>query len=398
MSRILKVNNKLILEYIPYGNENWIIEKLNQNELVLVNGMFHFNKSNLLNKLDDDFNFEYQFLLGKLENGYYRIDKNILDLKYDLFLFKDLKITIKTFTAEKKINIFNKIDAISHEQIIIGGDNDKALPIEEFNKVTHDFPTATELKYYANSKISNILKNYFNTMTDEQEKLDKYLNKRQLLETKLNTNLLIEYEKNKYIFIKELLENMLTNPDKYIEKDWQKQIVEIILLIYPKYIKVLENVNVKDYYTNTKKVTNRYIDLMLVDVNGNADIIEIKRPLENNILNTAKYRDSFIPNKILSSTIMQTEKYLFHLNKWGRNGEVALNKKYKLELPINLTLRITNPNGILILGRDNKFTNEQKLDFEIIKRKYTNIVDIITYDDLLFRIENLISKFSTGGE
>ena len=253
-------------------------------------------------------------------------------------------------------------------------------------------------KYYANSKISNILKNYFNTMTDEQEKLDKYLNKRQLLETKLNTNLLIEYEKNKYIFIKELLENMLTNPDKYIEKDWQKQIVEIILLIYPKYIKVLENVNVKDYYTNTKKVTNRYIDLMLVDVNGNADIIEIKRPLENNILNTAKYRDSFIPNKILSSTIMQTEKYLFHLNKWGRNGEVALNKKYKLELPINLTLRITNPNGILILGRDNKFTNEQKLDFEIIKRKYTNIVDIITYDDLLFRIENLISKFSTGGE
>lgn len=392
MLKIIKFNNKLILEYVPYRNEDWIIKKFNQNEPVLINNIFNFDKNNLLYEIDD--NFEYQFLLGKLENEYYKIDKDILDLKYDLLLYKDLRITIRTFRAEKKISIFNKIDSITKEQIIIGGDNEKALPIKEFDKIIHDFPTATELKYYANSKISNILKNYFDTISDEQKKLDKYLNKRQLLETKLSTNLLIEYEKNKYIFIKELLEDMLINSNKYVEKDWQKQIIEIILLIYPKYIKVLENINIKDYYTNSEKVTNRYIDLMLIDINGNADIIEIKRPLENNILDNSRYRDNFIPNKILSGTIMQMEKYLFHLNKWGRNGEVSLNKRRKDELPENLSIKITNPKGIVILGRDNLFTCEQKMDFEIIKRKYTNVVDIITYDDLLLRVENIIAKFT----
>ncbi len=36
-------------------------------------------------------------------------------------------------------------------------------------------------------------------------------------------------------------------------------------------------------------------------------------------------------------------------------------------------------------------TENQKLDFEIIKRKYTNMMDIITYDDLLRRLNRTIS-------
>ena len=37
------------------------------------------------------------------------------------------------------------------------------------------------------------------------------------------------------------------------------------------------------------------------------------------------------------------------------------------------------------------FSEEQKKDFEITKRKYKNIIDIITYDDLLHRLETTIS-------
>lgn len=58
----------------------------------------------------------------------------------------------------------------------------------------------------------------------------------------------------------------------------------------------------------------------------------------------------------------------------------------------------------LILGRDKDFDDRQKFDFEIIKRKYANIVDIMTYDDLLRRLDNIIamihhnfSKLGTKG-
>lgn len=42
------------------------------------------------------------------------------------------------------------------------------------------------------------------------------------------------------------------------------------------------------------------------------------------------------------------------------------------------------------MGRENKLSKEQKADFEVIKRKYRNVADIITYDNLIFRIEGII--------
>ena len=90
---------------------------------------------------------------------------------------------------------------------------------------------------------------------------------------------------------------------------------------------------------------------------------------------------------------MQVEKYLFHLNKWGVEGENQINAKRSSELPSGMQIRVTNPKAMIILGRDNDFIADQKFDFEIIKRKYANIVDIMTYDDLLRRLENIIAKF-----
>ena len=48
---------------------------------------------------------------------------------------------------------------------------------------------------------------------------------------------------------------------------------------------------------------------------------------------------------------------------------------------------------MLILGRSKDFDGQQKFDFEIIRRKYANIMDILTYDDLLARLNNIIAKF-----
>jgi hypothetical protein len=183
---------------------------------------------------------------------------------------------------------------------------------------------------------------------------------------------------------------MLKAVDSYLEKDWQKKILELLLFIFPKYIAVLENVHVKDFYSKPGKVTDRYIDLMLVDANGNIDIIEVKRPFDNALLSRNKYRDNHTPRTELAGSVMQSEKYLFHLNKWGQAGEREIYEKRKSELPVGMELKITNPKSMILLGRDNDFTGEQRFDFEIIRRKYANMIDIMTYDDLLRRLENII--------
>ena len=89
---------------------------------------------------------------------------------------------------------------------------------------------------------------------------------------------------------------------------------------------------------------------------------------------------------------MQVEKYIYHLSKWGIEGEAKLTEKFKKELPDGVTLHITNPKGIIIMGRSKNLSIDQKNDFEIIKRKYKSIVDIITYDDLVLRLDTIIKS------
>lgn len=134
----------------------------------------------------------------------------------------------------------------------------------------------------------------------------------------------------------------------------------------------------------------------MIDANGTIDIIEIKKPFVNCLLSRHKYRDNYTPRIELAGSVMQVEKYIFHLNKWGRDGEKQILKQRQSDLPPNFELKVTNPQAILILGRDLDFSGEQKFDFEIIKRKYANIVDIMTYDDLLRRLDNIIAMIETN--
>jgi hypothetical protein len=181
---------------------------------------------------------------------------------------------------------------------------------------------------------------------------------------------------------------MLYNEINYSENQWQSDILQLILLLYPKYIKAFKEVKFKDIYSG---ITRR-LDFALVDFMGNLDIIEIKIPFEKSIVSNTKYRDNHIPSRDLSGSIMQIEKYIFYLNKIGKHGEAELNKRYKKELPDDLEIKIVNPNAIIIMGRDNQLNKDQLYDFEIIKRKYNNVIDVFTYYELIRRLEILIKQ------
>ena len=394
MIRILIREERLLLKYTNDLNSDarWVDDKLKESGSVTLRRTFTFKPDNLVTGPDLESESEdvRTFALGVAEGDFYKIERAILGLKHDLLLSNRMPLSPQTFIANRDISIFRRIDDLVDEPIVVGGDYDASIPLAEFAELLRNFPTSTELTHYANARISRTLKDYLGTTSDAQKKMDDYLNRRRTITATPRIKFLQDYEPKKFEYIYEELNNMLLDFDSYTEHDWQKLIIGFLLLIFPKYIVVLKGLQVKDFYSNPTKVTNRYIDLTLVDANGTIDIIEIKKPFANCLLSSGKYRDNYTPKKELSGSVMQVEKYIFHLNKWGRDGEQTIRESRKHELPPGFELKITNPKAMIILGRDSDFADDQKFDFEIIKRKYANVIDIMTYDDLLRRLHNII--------
>ena len=167
----------------------------------------------------------------------------------------------------------------------------------------------------------------------------------------------------KFQAILEKLGNMLYDENSCTEKQWQLEILDILLLLYPKYIFAFKEVPIQDTYNNKRKL----VDFMLVDSTGNIDIVEIKQPFNKCIVTSGLYRDNYIPLRELSGTVMQIEKYVFFLNKWGKRDEDYLTKKYRDVLPDGFSIKITNPSGIIVMGRENNLSPDQKQDLEVIR-------------------------------
>jgi len=409
----IREENRLLLHYKPSGIQNplYVARKLETEGRASIRKVFTFESTDLVEQTEsDELNEgERTFVFGKAEGDYFRVNRRILGLKHDLRLYKQMPLSHKTFIAHMDISIFRRIDTLVDEPITVGGNADGSIPLESFDELLANFPTTTESKHYARARVTGVLKDYLGTMSDAQTNLDSYLNQKKSILNRSKIDFIKGYEPKKFEYVRDeilaMLREVEATPDAFKEKDWQRQIVEFLLLIFPKYVAVLENVHIKDFYSIHGKSNNRYIDLLLVDANGNVDVIEVKRPRPHQLLSRKPgSRGNYTPNGELSEAVMQVEKYLFHLSKWGQAGERAIQKKCKAELPSDFDIRITNPKAMLILGRNKDFDDKQKFDFEIIKRKYANIFDIMTYDDLLRRLDNIIamihhnfSKLGTKG-
>ncbi len=395
MIKIIKGNNILLLEYCPENGTKWIRDALANEDPISLRKTYTFKKEDLYSSVDvDNSAFDEDrviFKLGHLEGDYYRINSEALSIDINLYIRSNINIKDNMFTSYRNISIFKKINDLVKEDIYIGSDDDN-LPIPVFERLINSFPNSNELNKYAQARVSSILRDYFDQSIDAEYTYEKYLSKKFKNHNAENIlGLFSNQEYEKYILVLKKLRDMLKNEINYTEKQWQRMILDIIQLIYPKYIRVFEEVKIKDVY-NRK---NKRLDYMLVDSNGNVDIIEIKKPFGQSIVSQSKYRDNHIPLRELSGSVMQLEKYIFYLNKWGRQGENVLTEMYKNHLPKNFNIRIVNPGGIIIMGRENTLTKVQIEDFEVIKRKYKNVIDIITYDELVLRLEHIIHKFKT---
>ncbi len=400
----------LLLKYQAERDSNgWVIDQLKTHGEFTLKKTFTFTTSDyfsIQNEEDHEIPLEFineekslefinedeplEFILGRLEDDYFKIDGAKLSTKFSLFIYKKINLSVSFFIAKNDISIFRKIDNLIKEDIYIGGNKSNALSEKDYNQLLKQFPNSYELKKYINARITSILINHFDSVIDGINSYNKYMNKKI---SKKGVNLFDQFketELEKYQAILQKLENMLNDEMNYNERQWQDEILQIILLLYPKYIRAFKEVIIRDTYNNK----DRRLDILIVDSGGSVDIIEIKKPFDTCIVtHNVGEGDNYIPLRKLSDTVMQIDKYIFYLNKWGIQGEKQLTERYKNQLPDNFKIKITNPGGIIIMGRDNNLSSDQIEDFEVIRRKYKNIMDIITYDDLLRRLKTIIVQF-----
>lgn len=390
MIEIYKSKENLILKYYSeFSQPNWVDEKLQSDSTCSILKVFHLEKSHFLKKNETDDVPVYYFRIGSLQGQYFLIDRSVFRLENEVYFHKDIEINENLFVAKPRTSILSYLDKVLSSPIYIGGEDKKEeLPFSAYDNLIKSFPSDYEIKLYRHARITSILREYFEHIPDKELSYKKYINKKTPSYDSGLIKTFKDSEIEKYEKLLERLQRMLDEEETYSEKQWQNEILQFILLLFPKYVAVFDEMKFKDSYSGK----TRRMDYGLVDFGGNLDIVEIKIPFRNKIVTDGKYRDNHIPRRDLSGTIMQIEKYIYYLNKGGRATERRLTEKYRARLPEGMKIKITNPSGMIIMGRDKFLSQSQLKDFEIIKRKYKHVIDIFTYDDLLRRLDVTICQ------
>lgn len=396
---LLSHGQRLIISYFPEVNTlRWIDEKFQKGESIRLADVFFLTRRDRLSTetvakllpLDVSDECAY-FSLGMRDGEYYRIQGRKLGISQNVFLSRDLRFVPKCFRATRGVSVFKQIARLMKGDIHVGGSNEEALPEREFRNIVKAIPSNRELELYVSARISSILRNYIDGVSDARRAYERLRNRKP---SRVHSDLELSFasaESEKYIALVRRIEDMLSTEEQYSEKAWQREVLDVVLLAFPQYLRAFPEAPIQDKQTQR----TRFVDFLLVDSAGHVDLLEIKSPGSMRVVTRSTYRDNHIPYRELSGTIMQLEKYLYHLTRNAVANEEKLNSKYAAELPPQTPIQVTNPRAMVLLGRDSDLNPVQRLDLEVIRRQYRNIVDIMTYDDLVRRLHRTIARFST---
>ncbi len=160
----------------------------------------------------------------------------------------------------------------------------------------------------------------------------------------------------------------------HAESWWQKYIRKNILIIQQGYIKAIEKMNVS--VGNVK-----FPDFSLVTHDNYLDIFEIKKPTTN-LIKLDSSRGNYFWDIEMSKAITQVENYIENVSKHADAVRSFLKDEH------NIDLKVLKPRGIILAGNTQIFqTQKEKDDFRLLSQGLKNI-SIVTYDELLVRLEN----------
>ena len=336
-------------------------------------------------------------MIGIVIGNYILLDKEVF--KIDTNIYFDININLNNsrinyFYKYPNISLIKLLSKYTKEDIYV--DNKKIDELGHFDKKVFKLfrkaiPNSVEIQYYKFNEIDKVLYDYFNDTKDFDNILNNYREKRTIIDynsfmdeqiTNFESAGRVDLEKYKYML--DTLNKLLASNIK--ETNWQKKLLPFIRLLFPQYIYIVDEVGflgIKD--------DKRRLDYLLIDYDGNIDLIELKVP-KIDLLRKNTYRDNYVESRELVGAVMQCEKYLFNLTSEKNKNESRIKKMLQEKYKIDFDVNITRPQAMIIGGRTNDFTPEQKNDFRIIKRKFSNVVDIISYDDLIDRLKRLINS------
>ncbi len=407
-------------------NHTDIVKISQDKDNVFYHSFYNFNDFESINSLTSTYQREYRnnkkgtktthsyfFLVSDIDDDYCGIDKEKFGLTFNVFIQKEYVIRIlkekifkydikypsipddfvdsddriRTNNSKTTIALINVICNVINRDLIIGDSaiKDGAISVDEFENIIESIPNETEVHHYIKSRVYSVVENYYNIKQDYKKKFSDYM-ERKLKKLSYTTNELEEANELKiatYQYILDEMKDMLESSSSYSELDWQNKINKMILLIFPQYACVIKELRIINNISYGK------IDLCLVDQGGNLDIIEIKKP-DCPIFYYDDSHKNYAIVRQMTAPIMQIERYLYNLNRYNKIEDIKKQNNGKNN--IDKILNIVNPRGIIIAGRSVNFNTDEQNCFEIVRRQHKNIVDIITYDDLIQRLEFVLQS------
>ena len=305
MIEFARNGSDILLVYTPEDSDGeWLNQKLQEkmqhtfNKTFTVTKEMHYDDPGFsTEKFDSESSI---FKIGVISKNYYIIEKEVLGIDYDLRIHESIELHKTKFVAVRNISIFGRINKFGLEKLTIGGDDPDALPKEVFDKLLKEFPNSYEMDRYAEARVSSIIRDSLPISIDYEAKFRKYLNKKKSRKGSQPKEILREYESNKFLALIDKIEEMLNGTYSYSEDQWQDEILQIVQLLYPKYINAFKEAPVRDSLANK----NRRIDYLMVDASGYVDAIEIKKPFSECIVTSNRYRDNHVPMRELNGTVM----------------------------------------------------------------------------------------------
>ena len=384
-----KIDGKLILVYAPAMGIDDITRRLSTEEGVQIKNTFHVTDSLLYesDETEDDWEETLSFCIGAIGDVYIKLNSEVFGTEHSFYIGNEIKLKPQIFTAYRNISIIRKIDEMIERDFYIGGDWEahNGISKETFENLISKFPKTAELDKYAHMRIASIIKDYFPECDKYEAIYQKFIGTRNNSYATTSSSLSdfnVKIELEQFTVAYQELKEMLGRYEVIDEKKWQEKIHNILQLLYPKYICCVREVK---FYGGKN---DKQPDFLLVDANGFVDILEIKKA---DVRMLSQYRNNYVASREVSGAIQQIEKYIFCLNSSDKAKNDVSDRLDGL-LPDGLKVQVVNPQGILLVGRSNEFNEEQKKDFELIKRQYKHVADIMTYDDLLFRLGNIIES------
>lgn len=127
------------------------------------------------------------------------------------------------------------------------------------------------------------------------------------------------------------------------------------------------------------------VDLLLPDVVGFRDIIELKRP-DVDVLKFDRSHRTYFFSSDVAKAIGQVHKYMDRLQRVAREG-----------LPNNPHIFAYHPRAYIVIGRSNNWLHCQLESLRGLNERMHGI-DVLTYDHLLARASTLVANFAGASE